>query len=399
MLAGTHTHSGPGQFFGNTLYDKFTGPESGLLEERAGWLADRIAEAAGQALDGLVPGGAAVVRPKVWRSSSNRCMSAFVHNPEGAEQAQDWLAEGAPGAGAPDGLCIEDRCVDPRISGLALWDDEGRVLGAHGVFAVHGTCLGSTVDHYNPDWGGPAAEVARRGLAEAGHDAVVGWACGAAGDISPVPQPPGRDDPGPRPSEQGQALADAVGGRLGQALAQAVLEASPAAFSVAASRSVLTVAEADLAAPRFGLAALGGAIDGRNELVYPLVGNGVRTSFYGKKHPQHPKTPAMPGFLMDRWAPRRLPLQVVRVGTHAWATIPGEPTVATAWRLEQALCRLDGIESATVVGYSGEYAGYWVTPEEYDQQLYQGASTLFGRESSARLIEHIVEVAGGVAAV
>ena len=32
--------------------------------------------------------------------------------------------------------------------------------------------------------------------------------------------------------------------------------------------------------------------------------------------------------------------------------------------------------SATVIGFAGDYCGYWVTPEEYDAQMYEGASTL-----------------------
>ncbi|MFT7520945.1 MAG: neutral ceramidase, partial [Kiritimatiellia bacterium] len=310
-----------------------------------------------------------------------------------ARGCEAWLEEGAPGHGAPQELCIEDRCVDPRVTGLVVFDDDSKILGVQGLFAVHGTSLGSTVDHYNPDWAGPAARVAAEHLADRGHDAVVGWACGAAGDMSPVPQPPGRTDDGPRPKVQGQELANAVGERVGEALARAAEEASSASFDLAAALHVWNVSESGLPGARFGLATLGGAIDGQHPVLFPIVGRGVRKSVYGKNHPQYPKMPAIPGFLMNRWAPSELPLQVVRIGTHAMATVPGEPSVATAWRLEQALCALDGIETASVVGYSGEYAGYWTTPEEYDEQLYQGASTLYGRQATPALIEQLVRVA------
>ena len=43
--------------------------------------------------------------------------------------------------------------------------------------------------------------------------------------------------------------------------------------------------------------------------------------------------------------------------------------------------RSDGVEEAVVVGYSNAYASYLTTPEEYDEQAYEGAATLFGKWS------------------
>ena len=48
--------------------------------------------------------------------------------------------------------------------------------------------------------------------------------------------------------------------------------------------------------------------------------------------------------------------------------------------------------TASVIGFAGEYCGYWVTPEEYDAQLYEGASTLYGREASVWLQDELVRL-------
>ena len=45
-----------------------------------------------------------------------------------------------------------------------------------------------------------------------------------------------------------------------------------------------------------------------------------------------------------------------------------------------------------MIGFAGEYCGYWVTPEEYDAQLYEGASTLYGREASVWLQDELVRL-------
>jgi len=43
-----------------------------------------------------------------------------------------------------------------------------------------------------------------------------------------------------------------------------------------------------------------------------------------------------------------------------------------------ALAALGGVSSASLIGYAGDYAGYYTTPEEYMHQHYEGAHTLYG---------------------
>jgi hypothetical protein len=62
--------------------------------------------------------------------------------------------------------------------------------------------------------------------------------------------------------------------------------------------------------------------------------------------------------------------------------------------LERALLA-NGAPRVVIAGYSGTYAGYWCTPEEYEEQRYEGASTLFGRESLLVLRDRLIELLGG----
>ena len=82
------------------------------------------------------------------------------------------------------------------------------------------------------------------------------------------------------------------------------------------------------------------------------------------------------------WTPNVLPVQLLVIGGLAVATLPAEPTTQAGRRMRRALVRTledQAISRVVVAGYSNAYSGYVTTAEEYAQQRYEGASTLFGR--------------------
>lgn len=89
------------------------------------------------------------------------------------------------------------------------------------------------------------------------------------------------------------------------------------------------------------------------------------------------------GVLMDSpWVPRRLPVQVMRIGSLAIVAVPLEPSTVAGRRVQKALLeqlRSEGISTVICNGHANGYAGYMVTPQEYLEQAYEGASTCFGR--------------------
>lgn len=82
------------------------------------------------------------------------------------------------------------------------------------------------------------------------------------------------------------------------------------------------------------------------------------------------------------WTPHVLPLQLQVIGEVAIAALPAEFTTQAGRRL-RALLRETlaprGVTRVMLTGYANAYAGYVTTPEEYDVQAYEGASTHFGR--------------------
>lgn len=94
------------------------------------------------------------------------------------------------------------------------------------------------------------------------------------------------------------------------------------------------------------------------------------------------------------WIPHHLPVQLVAIGDLALAFLPAEPTTQCGRRLRALMCReLADTRDAVLVGYSNAYAGYVTTPEEYDEQGYEGSMTMFGRWSLGAFATELRRVA------
>lgn len=89
--------------------------------------------------------------------------------------------------------------------------------------------------------------------------------------------------------------------------------------------------------------------------------------------------------------PHRLPMQVLRIGQLLVVGVPAEFTCVAGRRLVQRLQPLLQRADTRVVvtNYANGYAGYVTTPEEYDAQHYEGASTLYGRHTLDAYLEEL----------
>lgn len=90
------------------------------------------------------------------------------------------------------------------------------------------------------------------------------------------------------------------------------------------------------------------------------------------------------------WVPSILPFQVLRMGAVLFAFVPGEISVMAGRRLKQSLLSETsdlGIKEIFITSYANAYMGYIVTPEEYDQQCYEGGHTVYGRETLRGIIK------------
>jgi hypothetical protein len=398
ILSGTHTHTAPGRFFGNRFYDRLAAPIAlgGFQRALTRRLAQKIARACLGAVEQRRRGELSVQRAEVWGAGRNRSIEAFRAN--GADPEAPRPAWGP----APPELNEEEQAVDPRVS---VWCArvEGTLTGVFAWFGCHGTALGRKWKYYHRDWLGVAVDLAEREL----DGALCAVGSGASGDVTPLPStrppsgapPSARAVPKPRASESrasdqtlpgpvlsGLALAEHVGQRVGArivAVARAAKPASGRRLRLTLDAGVFEV-DSEGSTPRWqiGVPVLGGSEDGGPSFRRLQF---VAEGFRGDSGVQRPKAPAL-GFLQ---ALTLGPLDIgryhawhrLRVGEHVLCTVPGEPTVTAALTLERQVVAQLGAASASIIGYSGDYAGYFTTTAEYCKQHYEGASTLYGPRS------------------
>lgn len=396
VLTGTHTHTGPGQMYGS-MYDLLAQDDWFLDGDLVRATAERIARAMIDAKERAEPGTLTIATTTIWGFGSNQSLAAHDNHPDGRR----WYTPGYPGANPPAGLSALERAVDPRLTVLFACNDAGLVLGALGYFGTHATALGPEMPYFSPDWCGVAYDTARAALEAAGvaaPGAVIGIGASTMGDVGPLPL---TGTSSGRPAKQGPDLQRSIGTRVGTELANLVQSRRPVGdhppIRVAHGIWVLDPAQDPrLAEWCFGWPTVGGSEDGRSFLQH-LVHEGDQDESFAADHPQFPKN-RLPEWLnlVRLRAPTRFPLHVVRIGTMAFATVPGEPTVLAGWQITRALVTAladAGIEDARVLGYSNEYAGYFTTTPEFEMQHYEGSSTIFGKYQVDRLTEELVALA------
>jgi neutral ceramidase len=99
--------------------------------------------------------------------------------------------------------------------------------------------------------------------------------------------------------------------------------------------------------------------------------------------------------------PTSVPMLAIHLGDRLLATVPGEMTAEMGRRTRvavEAAARPLGVKRVVLAGYANEYVHYFTTPEEYEQQHYEGGSTLFGKFSSYVIRDSLVELTARLAA-
>lgn len=101
---------------------------------------------------------------------------------------------------------------------------------------------------------------------------------------------------------------------------------------------------------------------------------------------QYPKANLVPTGLISEVAPatpKILPLQIVKIGQFYLVAGPAEYTIVSGLRIRRSVAAELGVPVGNVLmqGYANAYSQYVTTPEEYDEQQYEGGSTLYGRHT------------------
>ena len=97
--------------------------------------------------------------------------------------------------------------------------------------------------------------------------------------------------------------------------------------------------------------------------------------------------------------PHVIPFHLIRIGQVALAGVPAEFTSTAGRRLKADVRAALGpdIAHAAIFGFANAYSGYVTTPEEYDAQHYEGASTLYGPHTLAAYRQTFTDLATAMA--
>ncbi|MBU3066721.1 neutral/alkaline ceramidase [Nocardia sp. NEAU-G5] len=378
LITATHTHCGPGGAARHRSTD-------GITPSTFAAIVDGIVEAVEQAHEDVAPATLRLSRGELRTATVNRSRAAFDRNPQ---EDRDFFPE----------------AIDPQTTLLRI-DRGEQPVGAINWFAAHpaqatgpSTLIGSGANGYAAyHWERVVEGVDY--LADPDPDFVAAFAQTNAADMYPVSDTPADEFDaarvqGARQYEAAAALADAYMPRMAGDIdfRHVYIDLSAA---TAAAEFTGDGHEHPTGPPALGAAAFtGGSFRGamgwasfqedRNPF-WDWISRNVRYRFSQKLGDAHaPKTIAAAGKMFARYAPfvpNVVPVQLIRIGELYLLGIPGEVTITAGLRLRRTVAAVVGAEvgNVLVVGYANGHAQYFTTPEEYDAQRLEGASTVFGR--------------------
>lgn len=386
MLTATHTHAGVGGYSHHTLYNITT---LGFHGKTFDAVVDGIVASIARADADLAPAELRLSTGRLDNASVNRSKQAFDRNPTSDR------------AFFPGGIDTQSTSLQVRRGGV--------LDGVVNWFPVHATSM-STGNHLvSPDNKGYAEYHWEREVSGVDYLAgsrpglVASFAQTNAGDMSPNLNLRPSDGPTTDQFENTRI----IGGRQFAAARDNLGSAVQKVTGGVDSRIVyVDLGDVDVrpeftpdgqphrtCPAAFGAAFAAGSTedgggglpvfaegkDGGNPL-FGLISQALYTASPALSDCQSPKEILLPAGDLDL-VQQKLPVQLVRVGQLYLIGVPAEVTVVSGLRLRQAVAKVVGadLQNVLVQGYANAYAHYVTTPEEYDSQEYEGASTLFGR--------------------
>lgn len=405
-LSATHTHHSPANFASNRLYNRAAANRMGFDPELFEFFVDRIAAAVAESARARAPARLRLNSATLPLVARNRSIAPFAQNAE-AEliAAHNAALPTCPGAPIDPNIALDPcQAIDPTLTTLRIEDLDGQVRAIAAFFAVHATSMINATDAYNGDLFAVATARAEAALARTRPEQaepVVALFNGAEGDVSPHWATQGRADALTVGARLGDGIIDSAltqpRGRLIEGAIDNSLIRTPLADQPVSGPPQARTAKRALA----GKALLGGAEDGRTRWHARLPEGQIvkrsRRAGHGPKKPAVP--PALFSLVFPRFThPQEAPLALHRIGPLIFVGLPGEFTTVMGMRVRQAIAASAPADAPRpiTIGLADEYLGYFVTPEEYALQHYEGASTMWGQYAGTLIAERYGALASTV---
>ncbi|OWR41276.1 neutral ceramidase isoform 1 [Danaus plexippus plexippus] len=414
ILTGTHTHSGPGGYLVDFLFDITI---LGFSKETFDAYVDGITRSIVNAHNQIVPARLFVSSTHVLNAQMNRSPFSYDQNP--AEERQRYNSN-----------------TDTELTQLRVVKADGSLYGVLNWFAVHTTSMNMTNRLISSDNLGYAAMRMEKelnpGRAAGKPKVVAGFFSSNLGDISPNIRGPRCERSGQECDNQFQicdlfelCFAQGPGEdmfestkKIGEAVFQGAMEAlNKQGEELNGSLRVMhqflempleTGRKYDPVArnftnervrgcvPGLGYSFASGTFDGANILNITqgtLTNNPLLdaiASVVARPTSDDVACHAPKPILLATgranfpvpWHPRTVSLSLITIGSFAVVGYPGEPTTMAGRRMKDVVgdaLRENGFEPKVVIsGLTNEYTHYVATFEEYQVQRYEAASTIYG---------------------
>jgi neutral ceramidase len=400
MLTAVHTHAGFGHYFGAAQYtsifsSRLPGYDPRLTREIARRIATAIVDAREHAADAQL---AWRHSRDFWCFTRNRSLAAYqLNQPPFVAEAPPDCARAAPELSAID-PALDVLRVDrlPREPGAPPTP-----IGSISFYAMHPTVVSST----NQLFGADVAGVVSRGIErELRLQSCPPSPAPCALEREPLHAVVNTNEGDIAPLWQRGDIEEAI--ELGERIAAFILERYPDAagnptpvldaryFEENIRDAAITEGTQTFHVcgyGQFGLGAARGAQDHPTSVAPLAWFGGDSPADFTATCCQSPKKALLgPISAVSRGKgafPSDLPLAVARIDDALIAFVPGEMTVTAGARLKaRVAAELQPFANAprhtVLAGLSNEYIEYVTTEEEYQLQAYEGASTLYGPNTS-----------------
>ncbi|XP_073992956.1 neutral ceramidase isoform X2 [Rhodnius prolixus] len=432
MISGTHTHSTPGGYLMDIIFDLNT---FGFVRETFEAYAEGISRSVRRAHDELSEGKIFVTTGEILNANINRSPTAYLQNPpeERAKYKYD---------------------VDKMFTQLKFYRKDGKPVGMLTWYAIHGTSMNNTNKLVSSDNVGLASILFEQRM-NSNFTKLIGkgpfiaaFASSNLGDVSPNIRGPlchmsGQPcDPytSTCKDKKDKCIAFGPGRDMFESTAIIASRLLEGAWRAWTSKGVelngpLRVVHqyVDMPSqkvpyrnpktgrteivkgcvPAMGYSFAAGTTDGPGAFSFqqgtvsdnPLwnaLTNILATPTKEQIACQAPKPILLSTGEMNfpfEWQPSVVSTQLVQLGFIAIACVPGEFTTMSGRRLREKVASclgLDHPERVIIAGLCNTYSDYITTPEEYQVQRYEGASTIFGPHTLtiylnqfSKLAEHI----------
>ncbi|XP_046412285.1 neutral ceramidase [Neodiprion fabricii] len=414
MISGTHTHSAPGGYMMDVLFDLTT---FGFVQESFNAIVNGITKSIERAHDALVPGRIFVTQGELMGANINRSPKAYLNNPE-TERAKYAYN------------------VDKTMIQLQFIAADDRSLGVINWFPVHPTSMNNTNKLVSSDNVGYASILFEKTM---NKNSMVGkgsfvaaFASTNLGDVSPNTRGPRCEFTGETcsgadtcPGKHEMCFASGPGrdmfestSMIANKMYQKALElwhggkAKEVTGPIRVIHQYIRMPEQEAeffnettgnvenvtgCLPAMGYSFAAGTTDGPGSFSFeqgtttsnPLW-NAIRDFLAAPSKEDVLCHGAKPILLATgrmvfpyEWQPQVVSTHVALLGDVIIAGVPGEFTTMSGRRLRNAIkgamqnsASDDGV--VVIAGLCNTYSDYVTTPEEYQIQRYEGASTIYG---------------------